>query len=99
MCQVAERIESNQVLAADSVGDVHPETSFERKIRVLRPVFRGLALYVIVGATFTVCCFILFSTNPALDHFRTGAWGMLTGISGAAIGALFGSAVLPKIEG
>ena len=95
---MADRIESREVLGEDAVGDVHPETSFERYVRVLGPVFRGLGLYLIVGATFTVCVLVLFSTNPELAHYRAGAWGMLTGIAGGAIGALFGSSVLPKID-
>jgi len=95
---MAEQIESKQVLGADSVGDVHPETSFERKLRVLRPVGRSLALYLIVVATFIVCICILFSANPDLAHYRAGAWGMLTGIAGAALGTLFGSTVLPRTD-
>jgi hypothetical protein len=93
-----ERLDSKQVLENNSVTDVHPETPFERNLRVLRPVFRGFALYLIVGATFTVCVCILFSANPALDHYRAGAWGMLTGIAGTAIGTLFGSNVLPRLD-
>jgi hypothetical protein len=95
---VAELIESNQVLEADSVGDVHPETSFERSIRVLRPVARGLALYSIVAATLTVCICILFSANPDLAHYRAGSWGLLSGIAGAAIAKLFGNNLLPKVD-
>jgi hypothetical protein len=85
-------------LKNNSVTDVHPETPFERNLRVLRPVFRGLALYLIAGATFTVCVSILFSANPELAHYRAGAWGMLTGIAGTAIGTLFGSSVFPKLD-
>ena len=95
---MAEQIESKEVLEADSVGDVHPETSFERRLRMLRPVARDFALYLIVGATFTVCVCVLFSSNPDLAHYRAGAWGTLTGIAGAALGTLFGSTVLPKLD-
>ena len=87
---MAELIESNQVLEADSVGDVHPETSFERSIRVLRSVARG--------ATLTVCICILFSANPDLAHYRAGSWGLLFGIAGAAIAKLFGNNLLPKVD-
>jgi hypothetical protein len=95
---VAELIVAHQVLEADSVGDVHPETSFERSIRVLRPVARGLALYSIVAATLTVCICILFSANPDLAHYRAGSWGLLSGIAGAAIAKLFGNNLLPKVD-
>ena len=61
-------------------------------------MFRGLGAYIIVGATFTACVCVLFSTNPALDHFRTSAWSTLIGISGAAIGALFAVAFSPKSD-
>ena len=95
---MAERIQSSEVIAEGAVGDVHPETDFERYVRVLRPVFKGLGLYVIVGAMFVVCVYILFSTNPDLDHYRSGAWSMLTTLAGGAVGALFGSNVLPKSD-
>jgi hypothetical protein len=63
---------------------------------IARSVARGFALYSIVGATFAVCVCILFSTNEALAHYRAGAWGLLSGIAGAAIAALFGKNILPS---
>jgi len=93
---MTERIDSARVLEPNAVSDVRPETKFEAILRVLRPVARGMALYSIVVAAFVVCICILFSTNPDLANYRAGAWTTLIGISGTAMGVLFGDNVLPK---
>lgn len=93
---MTERIESDRVLEPSAVGEVRPETRLEGILRALRPVARGLALYSIVVAAFVVCICILFSSNPDLANYRAGAWTTLIGISGTAMGVLFGENVLPR---
>jgi len=41
-------------------------------------------------ATFALCVILLFSENPGLKDYKTGAWAILSGFAGAFLTYLFG---------
>jgi hypothetical protein len=88
---MSERINTTDVLAKDSVGDVHPETLGERILRKFPFVLQNAAAALIVVAAFITSVAILFSDKPSLADYRTGAWSVISGIAGAGVNQLFGS--------
>ena len=87
---MAERIESSRVLDSDSVGSVHPATTYERLLDVLPSSIRAVAAALGAIGVFAVSVIVLFSENPGLKDFKTGAWALISGLAGACISHLFG---------
>jgi hypothetical protein len=87
---VADQIESDHVLPPGEVGDVHPETTWEHAIRVLPSFVRLIAAVIGTIVVFVVIILILFSNNPELREYRTGAWGLFAAFAGACVSYLFG---------
>jgi len=86
-----ERINTTDVLEPDSVGDVHPETPWERILRKFPFIFQNAAAALIVAAAFATSVAILFSDKASLSDYRTGAWSVISGIAGAGVNHLFGN--------
>lgn len=85
-----EQIRSDNVLPAGSVRDVHPETGWERAARVLPVIIRLFSASIFLVAAMIVIVCIMFSVNPALDHYRSGAWGLFSALVGGCAAYLFG---------
>jgi hypothetical protein len=87
---MTERIQSEQVLDSNSVGDVHRETNFEMVMRVIAPTIRGLFTYLLLAAILGFCVYIMVSEGEHLASFRNAAWGVISGVAGALSTKLFG---------
>ncbi len=86
---MTERIDTDRVLDQDSVGKVHRETPFERFLDALPTAHMVVAVLGTI-ATFALCVILLFSENPGLKDYKTGAWAILSGFAGAFLTYLFG---------
>jgi hypothetical protein len=85
-----ETIESNSILPAGNVGEVRPETNWERVARVMLLYTRHIAAMIILVAAMWVLIAILFSENPKLAEYRSGAWGLLSAMAGGVMAHFFG---------
>jgi hypothetical protein len=79
------------VLPSTNVGDVHQETALERILRLLPASLKALTAVIITAVGLAVCVGVIFSPNPQLDNFRTGAWTLFGTIVGACVASQFGS--------
>lgn len=87
---MAERIDSGKVLPPSAVGDVYPETGWERFVRTLPTVVTLVVAIGIIAATLYVIIYILLTDAPHLHDYRNAAWGLLSAIGGAAAAHIFG---------
>jgi hypothetical protein len=86
---VTDKIESNEVIDEEAVGSVHPITLTERIVDAL-PTARTFVAVMGLTATMVVCICVLFSENPKLADYRSGAWAIIAGFAGACVTYFFG---------
>jgi hypothetical protein len=90
---MAEKIESNSVLPAGTVGEVRIENNWDRIARLLPTYMAHLAATIILVAAIYVIISVFFrqiSTNEKLAEYRSGAWGLLSAMVGGAMAHFFG---------
>jgi hypothetical protein len=93
---MAETIESNKVLPPSNIGDVRPETRWDKVERLLPLFTKNLAATGILIAAVWILVTILFSESAKLQEYRSGAWGLLSAMVGGAMAHFFGESWKPN---
>jgi hypothetical protein len=92
---MADQIDSNALVPAEEVGNIHRETFWERLLRMFPTIARALMAIILTSGGMAVCIVVVFSDKPDLHDLRNSAWTLFAAIVAGGTGFLFGTTRSP----